>query len=66
MRRRSAALEPGALPPHLQKLQEERIAQIAAAEAEAEAEAKNVKDENVASTGAVGSARPQDSSCQTL
>ena len=37
MRRRSAALEPGALPPHLQKLQEERRAQIAAAEAEAEA-----------------------------
>jgi serine/threonine protein phosphatase PrpC len=33
MRRRSAALEPGALPPHLQKLQDERRAQIAAAAA---------------------------------
>ena len=30
MRRRSAALQPGALPPHLQKLQDEKRAQIAA------------------------------------
>eukprot|EP00946_MAST-07B_sp_MAST-7B-sp1_P003518 g3518.t1 len=50
MRRRSAALQPGALPPHLQKLQDEKRAQIAAAEAE------KAKSENTIGAGAASSA----------
>lgn len=48
MRRRSAALEPGALPPHLQKLQDERRAQIAKAEAGRPSESAMGKDSSAA------------------